>query len=566
MLGNPSGALKNRTERLIAVVRVMLLVFSLLAILLDPFRPRTYTHWAFALVAGYAVYATLLALVVWKLQKLPDRLPIMTHVIDLMVFSLFMYFSERPASPPFACFIFSMVGATLRWKWRGTLWTAMVALVVSIGIGVLAMQFRHDPHFELHRFIFRSIYMAVVAILVGYLAIYRERRHRDISMLAAWPRDFPLEALALVRGVLKQACGILHARRILMIWSEKEEPWVHLALWSPDEFTQTRESPARFQPLVATFLSGSDFLCQDLLAPSPKVFHTSLAGLQTYQGSPLHPDLQQRFAIKSVISLNLHGESVEGHLLFLDRRDLTSDDLLLGQVVAREVLARLDLFYLVQELKQMAAAEARLHVSYDLHDGLLQSLAVATVKLDTICRLLDEDPSKAKEPLMEIHRLLCDEQGGLRSFIMELKSLSNGVDQEEASLIIRVKRLVKQVERQWGLTLHLTVVGLDSGVPKALQQDIYYLVRETLFNVARHAGASSVSVELRVEDDKIRITVADNGGGFSFRGYYDHSTLMERKLGPVTLKGRIESLGGTLAIDSSEAGARLEITLPCSGA
>jgi signal transduction histidine kinase len=41
---------------------------------------------------------------------------------------------------------------------------------------------------------------------------------------------------------------------------------------------------------------------------------------------------------------------------------------------------------------------------------------------------------------------------------------------------------------------------------------------------------------------------------------------MERKLGPVTLKGRIESLAGTLAIDSSKAGARLEISLPCSGA
>jgi signal transduction histidine kinase len=114
--------------------------------------------------------------------------------------------------------------------------------------------------------------------------------------------------------------------------------------------------------------------------------------------------------------------------------------------------------------------------------------------------------------------------------------------------------------------VHLTLAGLDSGVPKTLPQDIYYLVRETLLNAARHAGASSVDVELRVEDDEIRITVADNGRGFSFRGHYDHTTLMERKLGPVTLKGRIESLAGTLAIDSSEAGARLEISLPCSGA
>ena len=56
-------------------------------------------------------------------------------------------------------------------------------------------------------------------------------------------------------------------------------------------------------------------------------------------------------------------------------------------------------------------------------------------------------------------------------------------------LIVRLKGLVKQVERQWGLHVHLTMAGLDSGVPETLPHDIYYLVRETLLNAARHAGA-----------------------------------------------------------------------------
>ena len=556
MLSDPFRALKGQGERLIVAGRLVLSVFSLLVILLDPSGPGKYANLAFALLAGYVVYATLLAFVVWRLPKLPVHLPIITHVFDLIVFSLLMYLSERPANPSFACFVFSMMAATLRWQWRGTLWTAVAVLVASTGLGVLAMQFRHDPAFEPDRFILRSIYyLTVIAILVGSLGIYQERRHSQISMLAAWPRDLPLEASALVRGVLKQACGILRARRILMAWDEKEEPWVHLALWSSGEFNWTREPPTRFQPLVAEPLSGSDFFCQDLRTPVPTVLLKSPASLQTWHGSPLHSDLQQRFSVESVLSLNLRGESLEGYLFVLDKRGLTSDDLLLGELVAREVSARLDLFSLIQRLKQMAAADARLRVSYNLHDGLLQSLAVATMKLDTVCRLLDEDPSKAKEPLLEIDRLLCDEQDGLRSFIRELKSLSGGVDEGEASLIVRLKGLVKQVERHWGLHVNLTIAGLDSVVLKTLPQDIYYLVRETLLNAARHAGASSVGVELRVEDHEIRIIVADNGRGFSFRGHYDHSTLMERKLGP-----------GTLAIDSSEAGARLEITLPCSGA
>jgi len=63
----------------------------------------------------------------------------------------------------------------------------------------------------------------------------------------------------------------------------------------------------------------------------------------------------------------------------------------------------------------------------------------------------------------------------------------------------------------------------------------------------------------------VRILVADNGCGFSFRGCYDHAKLTEMKLGPVSLKGRIASLGGSLAIDSTDAGARLDIRLPLAG-
>lgn len=145
MLSDPFRALKSQGERLIVAGRLVLSVFSLLAILLDPSGPGKYANLAFALLAGYVVYATLLALLVWRLPKLPGHLPIITHVFDLIVFSLLIYFSERPANPSFACFVFSIMGATLRWQWRGTLWTAVAALVASIGLGLLAMQFRHEP-------------------------------------------------------------------------------------------------------------------------------------------------------------------------------------------------------------------------------------------------------------------------------------------------------------------------------------------------------------------------------------------------------------------------------------
>jgi hypothetical protein len=76
---------------------------------------------AIPLLAGYVIYAALLAFLVWRLPKLPSRLPIITHVFDLIVFSLLMFFRERPANLAFACFVFSSMSGTLRWQWRGTL-------------------------------------------------------------------------------------------------------------------------------------------------------------------------------------------------------------------------------------------------------------------------------------------------------------------------------------------------------------------------------------------------------------------------------------------------------------
>jgi signal transduction histidine kinase len=75
-----------------------------------------------------------------------------------------------------------------------------------------------------------------------------------------------------------------------------------------------------------------------------------------------------------------------------------------------------------------------------------------------------------------------------------------------------------------------------------------------------------VHVAVRRQDDQVYITVADDGHGFPFLGRYDHSTLTSQQLGPVMLKQRVESLRGTLEIESTNQGAQLDIALPYNGA
>jgi two-component system NarL family sensor kinase len=127
---------------------------------------------------------------------------------------------------------------------------------------------------------------------------------------------------------------------------------------------------------------------------------------------------------------------------------------------------------------------------------------------------------------------------------------------------LRLEAVSKQIERQWGLRVELSMKLPEPQIPTALAHEIYYIVHEALVNAARHAHASTVRTELGSQDDHVRITVTDDGRGFPFRGCYDLSALISLQLGPTTLRDRIASLGGSLLLDSTPAGAHLDILLP----
>ena len=137
-----------------------------------------------------------------------------------------------------------------------------------------------DPAFELHRLIIWSVYLGVVAILLGGLGVHEERVGRTTSMLAAWPRPVPQEIRTLVREVLEDAADILGSPRMLMVWQVADDPWLQLVLWPRGELHWSREALATFQPLVAEPLTGTDFLCRNANAPVATVLYASTAGLQ----------------------------------------------------------------------------------------------------------------------------------------------------------------------------------------------------------------------------------------------------------------------------------------------
>jgi len=88
-------------------------------------------------------------------------------------------------------------------------------------------------------------------------------------------------------------------------------------------------------------------------------------------------------------------------------------------------------------------------------------------------------------------------------------------------------------------------------------------VQEATVNALKHAQPSRVSVEVvHAPPAGLRVTVSDDGRGFPFRGRLEHEDLVAANAGPVSLRERLAAVHGTLAIDSTATGSRLEMSLP----
>ena len=553
----------SRSERLIAAVRVVLAASSLFAVWLDPSEPARHAEVAYALLAAYLAYALGIALLAWLLDTPLERWRLTTHLFDLAFFSLFVYFTSGPGSPFTAYFVFSLVCATLRWGPRGTLWTAAFAVGTFLAIAIYFGEVLHDADFQLHRSIIRGVYLVVLAVLLGYLGAHEAQTRREMSALAAWPQGVAQGARELVGEVLRQARLVLDAPRVAMAWMEREEPWLHLAIWDGEALTAAREPPETFEPPVAPELAAAGFFCHDLGAARPAVRQATPQGLGRFRGAPLHPALARRLGARGVLAVRLAGEMVEGRLFACDKPAMTADDLVLGEIVAAVVTARLDHFHLMARLREVAATEERIRLARDLHDGVLQSFTGIALRLAAARRRFEEAPGAALQALEEVQRLIALEQRDLRFFIEELKPSPPGPGGEPQGLAARLGELAQRVEREWDRRVELEAQALDGRLPEALGREVYHLVREALVNAIRHGDASEMRV--RVEDagaGRLSISVEDNGGGFPFAGRHSGEELAAMGAGPRTLRERVAALGGSLAVESGPQGARVLVELP----
>ncbi len=546
-----------RSDRLIAGARMVLLSFSLVAVYFDPHvRPSGDSRIAHVLLALYGIYAFIRCGLVWN-ARFPVACPLRGLFVDLAALALLL-FATGACGPLLPLFALPLLSASLRWQRRGTLWTAGCMLLVLFAFGVSEAVW-HTERFELTEFLIQLAWLGLAAVLLGELSAHEARSRRDLQKLATEPDVGANDLDALVRHLPRWAADVLGAPRTLVAWEEADEPWLYFASWEGGESRHTREPPG-VADLIAPALVDSDFATHGE-AGRPVLRTSARGGYTWWEGDPLQPALRKRFAVTSVLSVRFDLDPARGRLFIFDKPEMTSDDLVLAEIVARQIGGRLNQFYLLGRLAEQAALDERVRLGRDLHDGALHALAGVALELEGLIRASKGEFTHAEARLRELQANLVLEQRTLRMLIGRFRATHHVALHPRLSLSVRLKDLIDRIERRWGIKVEWHTTDLEA-LSDSLADEVYLAIHEGLVNAARHAEASMVVLDVRLEDRSVKITINDNGRGFSFKGQFDQAALAKLGFGPATLRERAVALNGSLTLDSTEHGTRLELCLP----
>ncbi len=205
-----------------------------------------------------------------------------------------------------------------------------------------------------------------------------------------------------------------------------------------------------------------------------------------------------------------------------------------------------------RQAAELAASQERAHLARELHDSVTQALFSMGLTLRSLELLLGIDVDAARAKVAELRDLQKDALAEMRTLIFELRPASLETD----GLVRALRTHATAVQRRTGLML---VVDAES-IPRlavATEEALYRIGQEAIHNVVKHANASRVAIRLARDGERVRLTVTDDGAGFS------PDDVPREHLGLLGMRQRLDLIGGELRVESAPGrGTTIEAAVP----
>jgi PAS domain S-box-containing protein len=204
-------------------------------------------------------------------------------------------------------------------------------------------------------------------------------------------------------------------------------------------------------------------------------------------------------------------------------------------------------------------SDERRRIAQDLHDSTGQHLVAAELALLRVQAANSAGNSAPmKEALTDVLSEIKEAEREIRvlSFLLHPPSI------EAKGLAEATRSLALGFGSRAGIDVRADIDPDADDLPEPYAISLFRICQEALTNIHRHARASEVRVTLETQPDQVTLTVADDGVGFDKA---KPSFSAGNGVGLVSMRARVETLGGSLEVDS-EGGARVVATVPLAAA
>lgn len=352
--------------------------------------------------------------------------------------------------------------------------------------------------------------------------------------------DVLRNAVSCIVGALRQRCGAV------LLLSEDGERLQHAA--------SVAEPPA------ADLLASLQQLGPIVIADASR-YHTVLR--QRQHGAPAETDaveqqLRRLIPFSSLVTAPLvtHDQTL-GIVVVPILEDGSEPDpgsLQVAYAIARSAALALENARLYAHSQRLAVSEERNRLARELHDSVTQSLFSISLMTQALPRILERDPERARERIERLTELARGALAEMRALIFELRPAAL----QEEGLAAALRKHTAAFSGREGITVSLEIQG-ERRLAAAVEEGIFRVTQEALNNVAKHARASRVTIELRMDANEARLLIEDDGVGLqTARTAGDRTTL-----GLTSMRERASLLGGRLDVQSGpEGGVRICLSLP----
>ena len=573
----------SRTEKIIALSRVLLATATLLVVIVDPHQPSFSPNLAYAILTAYALYSAVVFALVRGEYVRQEPAPFRTAIAgpphigpysaaaDVIWVTLISMFTERGTSPFFLLHVFVISSVSMRWGLRATL-TVTIILALSYPAALLASQWVSAEALTIRRaHLVRPIYLLVLGYLIGYPGEHERRSKRRLGLMVELPAAFRRKrppGAGLVR-VMRRALDHFEARRALLILRDPESG--RYFTWD----VTRRDKPSRLalriteaDPLPLPFAAPTEgfvanelragtgmALCSDVLtgALTRKLISPDLAALgdDSAQVALAAPVLIQREFRGRALITRAAGDK-------FTRDDLDFLLLLVGQAAAGFETVRLQ-----GMAEEVAVFEERARIARDLHDGFIQSLAGLDLRIEACKLLLQRDPARIPHELEELHEAVARGYREVRRYLTVLRTPSR----DGADLWSMLERLTAEFSVREGIRVELARSTSEVTLPATATHELAQIAREALRNAVRHGRATSAVIKLGTSPSHTYLVVRDNGTGFVDRAAaVDTDGFLAPEAAPWSIRERTAALGGSLAVWTSPGrGTEISILVPSGG-